>query len=303
MPHRNLKGVLLFLSGLFLFSSVDTTAKYLTAFYSVQFLVWARFAVHLAIMLVAVAPGMGRELVVTRRPGLMIFRALLLVASSLFIQMAFRSLPLAETTAVFFVAPVIVALLAGPLLGEKVALKTWLATLAGFCGVLLIARPGGALLGIGLVYTLAAALCYSLYQILTRKLADTEPTMRQLFYTALIGTLAMSLIVPPYWIGEWPPLGHCLLVASLGLYGGVGHFLIIGAYRTAPASTLAPMMYIQLIWATLLGWAVFGQLPDSASTTGMAIIGVAGMTLALRRPRRGVTEIQRSEGPAIRVER
>jgi drug/metabolite transporter (DMT)-like permease len=127
--------------------------------------------------------------------------------------------------------------------------------------------------------------------------------MRQLFYTALIGTLAMSLIVPPYWIGEWPPLGHCLLVASLGLYGGVGHFLIIGAYRTAPASALAPMMYVQLIWATLLGWAVFGQLPDSASTTGMAIIGVAGMTLALRRPRRGVTEIQRSEGPAVGVER
>ena len=165
------------------------------------------------------------------------------------------------------------------------------------------AARGGGLLGIGLVYTLAAALCYSLYQILTRKLADTEPTMRQLFYTALIGTLAMSLIVPPYWIGEWPPLGHCLLIASLGLYGGVGHFLIIGAYRTAPASSLAPMMYVQLIWATLLGWAVFGQLPDSASTVGMMVIGLAGIALAVRRPRRTVTESQRSEGPAVGVER
>ena len=283
---RNLHGILLFLSGLFLFSSVDTTAKYLTAFYSVQLLVWARFAVHLVIMLAVVAPSTGWELVATRRPWLMVFRALMLVASSLFIQMAFRTQPLAETTAVFFVAPVLVALLAGPILGEQVRLKTWAATLAGFCGVLLIARPGGALLGIGLVYTLAAALCYSLYQILTRKLADTEPTLRQLFYTALVGTVAMSLIVPPYWTGEIPSLTHSLLIISLGVYGGIGHFLVIGAYRTTPASTLSPIMYFQLIWAALLGWAVFHQLPDPLSLLGMLVIGTAGLSLALRPSRR-----------------
>lgn len=286
MNPRNLQGALLFLTGLFLFSSVDSTAKYLTAFYSVQLLVWARFAVHLAIMLAVVAPGMGREIFVTRRPVLMTFRAVMLVASSLFIQTAFRSQPLAETTAVFFVTPVLVALLAGPLLDERVRLKTWMATLAGFCGVLLIARPGGALLGAGLGYTLAAALCYSLYQILTRKLADTEPTMRQLFYTALIGTLAMSLVVPPYWTGELPPPWHCLLIATLGLYGGVGHFLVIGAYRNTPASTLSPLMYIQLIWAALLGWAVFGQFPDRLSLLGMLVVGAAGLSLALRLPAR-----------------
>lgn len=286
MPPRSLQGALLFLTGLFLFSAVDTTAKYLTAFYSVQLLVWARFAVHLAIMLAVVAPGMGRELVVTRRPLLMTLRALMLVGSSLFIQMAFRVQPLAETTAVFFVAPVLVALLAGPVLDEEVRLRTWIATLAGFGGVLLIARPGGALLGIGVVYTLAAALCYSLYQILTRKLADTEPTMRQLFYTALIGTFAMSLIVPPYWTGAMPPLTHSLLIVSLGIYGGVGHFLVIGAYRSTPASTLSPLMYSQLIWAALLGWAVFDHLPDAPSLLGMLVVGAAGLSLVLRRPTR-----------------
>ena len=279
---RNIQGILLFVSGLFLFSSVDTTAKYLTAFYSVQLLVWARFAVHLALMLAVVAPGMGRELVVTRRPWLMIIRALMLVASSLFIQLAFRSQPLAETTAVFFVTPVLVALLAGPVLGEQVRPRTWAATPAGFFGVLLIARPGGALLGIGLVYTLSAALCYALYQILTRKLADTEPTLRQLFYTALVGTLTMSLIVPPYWTGEMPSLTHSLLIVSLGVYGGIGHFLVIRAYRTTPASTLSPIMYFQLIWAALLGWAVFDQLPDPLSLLGMLIVGAAGLSLALR---------------------
>ena len=285
MQHQSLQGVFLFLTGLFLFSSVDSTAKYLTSFYSVQLLMWARFAVHLAIMLIAVAPSMGWELIATRRPGLMILRALLLAASGLLIQTAFRSQPLAETTAVFFVAPVFVALLAGPLLGEQVTPKIWFATLAGFCGVLLIARPGGSLLGIGLIYTLAAALCYSFYQILTRKLADTEPTMRQLFYTALIGTIAMSAIVPPYWTGEIPPLSHSLLMMTLGLYGGVGHFLVIRAYHTAPASTLSPMMYFQLIWAILLGWAVFNQLPDLLSLLGMLIIGIAGLSLAFRRAR------------------
>lgn len=284
MTPRSLKGALLFLTGLFLFSSVDTTAKYLTAFYSVQLLVWARFAVHLAIMLAVVAPGMGRELLVTRRPVLMTFRALMLVTSSLFIQMAFRVQPLAETTAVFFVTPVLVALLAGPVLGEKVPLKAWIATLAGFGGVLLIARPGGALVGAGLVYTLAAALCYSLYQLLTRKLADTEPTMRQLFYTALIGTLVMSAIVPPYWTGEMPPLPHALLIVSLGVYGGVGHFLVIGAFRTTPASIISPLMYSQLIWAALLGWAVFHHLPDAPSLLGMLVVGAAGLSLVLRRP-------------------
>ena len=285
MTTTNIRGILFFLTGLFLFSTVDTTAKYLTSFYSVQLLVWARFAVHLVIMLAVVAPTMGRELIVTQRPVLMTFRALLLVLSSLFIQTAFRTLPIAETTAVFFVSPVLVALLAGPMLGEKVSGKIWFATLTGFCGVLVIARPGGSLLGSGLFYTLAAALCFSLYQILTRKLADTEPTMRQLFYTALIGTLAMSAIIPPYWTGEIPSPMHGLLIVSLGVWGGLGHFLLIGAYRTTPASTLSPMTYFQLIFASLLGWAVFGQFPDLISLLGMLIIVAAGLSLALRRAR------------------
>ena len=171
------------------------------------------------------------------------------------------------------------------MLGEKVSGKIWFATLTGFCGVLVIARPGGSLLGSGLFYTLAAALCFSLYQILTRKLADTEPTMRQLFYTALIGTLAMSAIIPPYWTGEIPSPMHGLLIVSLGVWGGLGHFLLIGAYRTTPASTLSPMTYFQLIFASLLGWTVFGQFPDLISLLGMLIIVAAGLSLALRRAR------------------
>ena len=282
---KKLLGVAFFLTALFLFAAVDTTFKYLAAFFAVPLLVWARFFVHLIIMLVAVAPGMGREIIVTRKPGLMIVRGILLVGAGVLIQLAFKDLPLAETTAVFFVSPLIVALLAGPVLGEKIGKKTWLATLGGFAGVLLIARPGGAVFGIGVVYTLAAALCYAFYQLLTRKLSETEPVMRQLFYTALIGTVAMSTFLPMYWTGEVPTLKQGLLIVSLGFLGGLGHFLFIRAFRDAPASSLSPMIFFQLIWVSLLGWVVFDQHPDSLSAIGILVICVSGLSLALRRPR------------------
>ena len=286
-PHHAAHGVILFLTAVFLFAALDATAKYLTAFFAVPLLVWARYFVHLVFMLVAIAPGMGREIVVTQRPWLMTFRALMLVGVTLLVQLAFRTLPLAETTAIVFVTPLLVALLAGPLLGEKLQARSWLATITGFCGVLLIARPGGAMVGIGVVYALGGALCYAIYQILTRKLSASEPPLRQLFYTALVGTVAMSFVLPAYWSGEMPSLKQALLIASLGFYGGTGHFLLIRAFREAPASTLSPLLYVQLIWAMLLGWIVFGQLPDLPATIGMLIIGASGLSLVLRKPRSG----------------
>ncbi|MBL0168620.1 MAG: DMT family transporter [Propionivibrio sp.] len=282
-PHHSAQGVILFLTAIFLFAVLDATAKYLTAFFAVPLLVWARYFVHLVFMLVAIAPGMGREIVITQRPWLMTFRALMLVGVTLLVQLAFRTLPLAETTAIFFVTPLLVALLAGPLLGEKLQTRSWLATITGFCGVLLIARPGGAMFGIGIVYALGGALCYAIYQILTRKLSASEPPLRQLFYTALVGTVAMSFVLPAYWSGTLPTLKQALLIASLGFYGGTGHFLLIRAFREAPASTLSPLLYVQLIWAMLLGWIVFGQLPDLPAVVGMLIIGASGLSLVLRR--------------------
>ena len=284
-PQHLLRGILLFLAALFLFAALDATAKYMNAFFAVPLLVWARYLVHFVFMLVFMAPGMGREIIATRRPWLMSFRALMLVGVTLLAQLALKTLPLAETTALLFVTPLLVALLAGPLLGEQVRPRTWLATVAGFAGVLLIARPGGAMAGPGIAYALGGALCYAIYQILTRKLAATEHPTRLLFYTAMVGTLSMSLTLPAYWDGQMPTLTQSLLITSLGLYGGVGHALLIRAFREAPASTLSPLLYIQLIWATLLGWWVFNQLPDLLAITGMLIIGASGLSLAIRRQR------------------
>ncbi len=285
MNNKKIQGIIFFLTALFLFAVSDATAKYMTAFFAIPLLAWARYITHLLFMLVVTAPGMGREIVQTRKPWLMIFRALTQVSSTLFVLLAFQILPLAETTALVFITPLLVALLAGPLLGEKLQIKHWLATLAGFCGVLLIVRPGGTMEGLGVFYAFCSALCYAAYQILTRKLSATEPPMRQLFYIALVGTVAMSCLLPFFWTGLIPSPTQTLLILSLGFYGGTGHFLLIHAFHEAPASTLSPLLYIQLIWAMLLGWIVFGHLPDLLSVVGMLVIGSSGLSLALRWPR------------------
>jgi drug/metabolite transporter (DMT)-like permease len=198
---------------------------------------------------------------------------------------AFRHLPLAETTALLFITPLVVTLLAGPLLGEKIGPLHWAASLCGFAGALLVARPDGALNLTGVLFVLAAAACYSIYQIQTRMLSPTENTLTMLFYTALIGTFSMTLAAPLYWGGPLPNLLEGLMIASLGLYGGTGHFLLITAFRLAPASTLSPLLYAQLIWATLLGWLVFDHWPDATTLTGMAIIAGSSVTLALMQRR------------------
>ena len=282
MPPR-LFGILLFTLALFLFAILDASAKYLTAFFAVPFLVWARYAVHLVVMLIAVAPNQGRTLILTNHPWLMIFRALLLCALTLFAQLALRVLPLAETTAIVFITPLLVALLAGPMLGEAVTKKSWLATLAGFIGVVLITRPGSDLDPTGVAYALAGAVCYALYQILTRRLAASETPLRQLFYTALIGTLAMSIVLPGVLPTTLPTPLETLLLVGLGLCGGIGHFLLIRALRETPASLLAPLLYVQLVWAALLGWLVFGDIPDAWTALGMGIIGASGLSLVMVR--------------------
>ena len=284
--HR-LRGIVLFLIALLLFAALDATAKYLSAVFAVPLLVWARYMVHCVFMLATVAPSLGRELVITRHPWQLTVRALLLVGVTLFGQLALKTMPLAETTALVFVTPLLVALLASPMLGERVSRRAWLATLAGFAGVLLIARPGGAMSGSGVVYALGAALCYALYQIMTRQLAASEHPLRLLFTTALGGTVAMSFALFTHWDGTLPTGTQAVLIASLGLYGGVGHFLLIRAFREAPVSTLSPLLYVQLIWATLLGVLVFSHLPDTLALAGMVIIGASGLSLAVgdRRPK------------------
>jgi len=269
------------------FALLDGAAKHLAARYPVPMLVWARYTLHFLLMLIVFAPHLGgKKLIATARPRLQTIRALMLVGVTALNMAALHYLPLAETTALLFVAPFIVALLANPFLGETLRPLHWLAIAAGFSGVLLIADPDGALDPTGLAFALAAALCYSIYQVQTRMLAPTENTLTMLFYTALVGTLSMTLAAPLYWSGPWPATAtDALMVASLGIYGATGHFMLISAFRHAPATTLSPLLYVQLVWATLLGWAFFGHWPDDTTLAGIAIIAASSVALALAQRR------------------
>jgi drug/metabolite transporter (DMT)-like permease len=276
-------GITLVLIATLLFTIHDGTSKYLLSFFAVPLLIWARYSINVFIVLVWSGPRMGRALIDTDRPVLMLVRALTLVGVSLFFQNALKSLPLPEATAIAFMTPLLVTVLAGPMLGEKVPLKAWLATIAGFCGVLLIARPGGAVSGSGVLLALASATFFAVYQVLTRKLAATEPAMRLLFYTALVGSLSMSFLVPAHWFSAWPSPLQTLLIVALGFAASIGHFLLTRAYHVTPASTLAPLLYSQLIWAMIFGIVVFGHLPDHWTIAGMLVIGASCLSLVWRR--------------------
>ncbi len=286
LAQHPLRGILLFMLALMLFALLDATSKHLTASFAVPLLVWARYTLHFLIMLIFVAPSLRLQLVRTDNLALQVVRALALVGTTGFAMMAFRSMPLAEATAVLFLSPLLVTLLAGPFLGERIGAGRWAAVIVGFAGVLLIARPGGALNLAGILWALAGAACYAVYQLLTRRLSHAEHPLTLLFYTALVGTAVMSLALPWFWFEFSPSPLQWLQIASLGFYGGVGHFILIRAFRLAPASTLTPFGYTQLIWAGLLGWLVFGHIPDTMTAAGMAVIAASGLWLALgeRRP-------------------
>ena len=281
MKQHRYQGILLLLISTVLLACMDGISKLLSASFSVPLLVWMRYVVHLVLMLVFIAPGMGREIIVTRRPWLMILRGLMQAGSSLLAVLAFSVLPLAEATALAFTSPLLVALFAGPLLGEKVTLRHWLAIFAGFGGVLLVVRPGSALFGIGVFYALGCALCSAGYQLLTRKLATTESPIRQLFFMALVSALVLTPGVPVYWDATLPSPQQALLILSLGIFGAAGHFLLIRAFRETPASILSPLLYIQLLWVTVFGWLVFEQFPDLPAFLGMLVIGGASLFIAL----------------------
>lgn len=269
------------LAAMLCFALLDATSKHLSQTFNVPLLVWARYTVHCLLMVVFLGPRHGFGLVRTKRPAAQVVRALLLVAVTGFAMAAFQVMPLAETTALIFVTPLLVALLAGPMLGEKVGLPRWIAALVGFAGMVLIARPGSALAPVGIAYTMIAAVCYAFYQIQTRKMTATEKPLTMVFYTALAGTVAMSLALPWIWSGPMPDPLEALMICSLALYGGTGHFLLTHAFRHAPASMLAPFLYAQLIWASLLGWLFYDQWPDALSIAGMVTIVAGGITVAL----------------------
>ncbi|HMA32494.1 MAG TPA: DMT family transporter [Casimicrobiaceae bacterium] len=288
--HVPTSSILLILGSVLCFTMLDTITKYMTQRYSVPVLVWARYTVQLVAMLVWLGPSMRLKLFRTNRLPLQVVRGGVLLASSLCFVGALRSLPLANATALNYTTPVLVVLMARFVLGERMRPARIAFVVAGVAGMLLIVRPGSDVFRGASLLALLAALCYASYQIMTRVLYGENPRVL-LFYPAVVGTCVMTLLAPGL---DWPahmPWQDAALIVVGGLFGTLGHFLFILAFQHGPASALTPFTYMQLVWATLMGWLVYGYLPDGLTIAGMGVIGLSGLLITLHERRRVIGRI------------
>ena len=268
-----------------MFSCLDATAKFLAAIYAVPTIVWARYVFQMLLMVVALGPRMRLGLVRTANLRLQVIRGGVLTASSLLFLTALSRMPLAEAASIAFMAPLFIAVLSGPVLHERVEGRTWAALAAGLAGVLLIVRPGGGVFTWFALLPLGSALLMAIYQMMTRRLAGHDNALTTLFYPALVGSIVVPIVFP-LALGLPDRPVHIALFCALGIMGGVGHFFLIRAHHEAPASVLGPFMYGQLLTALVLGWLVFGQLPDGLAVLGMVVITASGLALAVSHRRR-----------------
>ena len=267
------------------FTILDATVKHLADRYPIPLLVWARYTVQTLVVLLWLLPKMGVGLFRTPRPGLMLIRGAILPLSSLCFFSALKYLPLAEATAINYGTPILVIILAVAFLGERMTRPRIALVLAGIAGMFLIVRPGSVVFQGAALLALGSAVFYGTFQILTRILAG-EDSRVLLFYPAIIGTVMMTALLPWLGIDVAMPWVDVAFIGVAGLLGTVGHFLFILAFQRAPASALTPFTYMQLVWATLIGWIAFGNFPDAWTLAGMAVIGGSGLLIALHERRR-----------------
>jgi len=248
--------------------------------------VWARYAGGFLLTLLISNPVSRPGLLQTKRPVLQVVRALLLVCSTISNFLAFRYLQLDQALSILFSTPFLVAILAGPMLGEWIGWRRWVAILVGFAGVLLVTRPGAGGMHWAAFYSLASSVFYALYIVATRILSRSDTTDTTLFYSNLVGAVAMLPVLPFVWTMPDNPW-LLFLMAIFGAFGSFGHYLLIAAHRLAPASVLAPFMYTQLVWATGFGYFVFGDVPNHWTLAGAAVVVASGLYLLHRERVRG----------------
>jgi drug/metabolite transporter (DMT)-like permease len=296
-PHA-VRGIGLIVLATCAFGSLDVLSKILVVFYPAPALVWLRYLLQTVVMAAIFLPRMGWGLVRTTSIRLQVLRGLFLIGASVVFVLSLGHMQIAEAAAISFLAPVLVALVGGWILGERVHARTWAALAGGFTGVLLIIQPGGAGFSWYYLLPLGCAFCFAGYQILTRKLAGHDDPITTLFYPGLVSCLVIPAAFPASAF-DIPALPlHLGMVAAIGVLGAVGHFLLIRAHHDAPATLLAPFGYSQLVVVTLLGLVVFGQLPDALALAGMALVSASGLGLIVASTRRAAAPASPPAAPA-----
>jgi drug/metabolite transporter (DMT)-like permease len=264
---------------------LNAAAKYLGHGYSTIEIVWARYAGHFAYMVAVFLPQRGFRLFYTERLSTQVLRSALLLSATgvYFTALHYTELPTAAV--ISFVSPFITTALAGIMLGEKVGAHRWGAAAVGFLGALFILRPGSGVVHLASFLVLISATCNALYQILTRRLAARDPAETSNTYIAVVGFALSSVFLPFVWETPRAPL-DLLLLASLGIFGGFGHYFIVKALEWGPAAVIAPLNYGQLIGTVIIGYVAFGEFPDAATWFGAAIIVGSGLYIFYRERRR-----------------
>ncbi len=286
-PRQNdtVRALLLMCLGVSMFPFLNTCLKLLTPHYSIIEIVWARFTGHFLTMIAVFLPSQGWRVFRANRPAIQIIRSFLLLGSTVFSVSGIGYVPLATASAIGFASPIIVTALSVPLLGESVGPRRWSAVLVGFIGVLIVVRPGSGQLTSATLLLLGASSCYALYQIATRRSSQHDSAETGIIYAALVGAVATSMVVPFGF--EAPRTAFdAVLLASLGVFGGIGHYFVIRAFRLGPAALIAPFGYLELVGTTTLGYLVFNNFPDSWTWIGAGLIVASGTYIAFRERRR-----------------
>jgi drug/metabolite transporter (DMT)-like permease len=268
-----------------LFPLLNASVKYLGQRYPMPELFWVRYAGHVIYCLLAFLPRHGRALFATRRPGVQVVRSLLLFGASACFFLALRTIDLPTASAIAFVTPIIVTALSMPMLGERVGPRRWTAVILGFVGALIIIRPGFQIVQWGAVLVLMDALCYGVYQILSRKVASLDAAPISITLAGIGGLVCASLLLPFSEIRLPHGFVDVALFLTLGLWGLLGHFFVIKAVQWGRASIVAPVGYVELVGATLFGWLVFHDFPDAWTWVGAAVIVASGLYITYREHR------------------
>lgn len=283
--RRILLGILFMCASGLVFPVMGGFAKLLGQDYSSLQVSWARAFGHVVFLMALLVPRHGLGILRTRRPGLQLGRSAALFVSNLAFFAALVHIPLADAATIALMAPLVVALLAWPMLGERTTPLRVVALLVGFAGVIIVLRPGTALFQPAALLVLVNACGYALYQVLTRIAAWDDRPETSAVWSSVVGAFLMLAVLPVVWITPRTALDLALF-CGIGAIGGVGHYLVARAFGLAPASVLSPFQYAQIIGAVVVGWLFFGDLPDAFVWTGAAIIIGAGVAIGWGEARR-----------------
>lgn len=277
LPDRTGLGIALMCATSLIFAFQDAFSRMLGSEYPPVLVVMIRYWAFalFVIAMVARQPGGLRRAVRTRRPKTQILRGTILVIETTLMVEAFVRLGLVGTHAIFTAYPLLVAALSGPLLGEKVGWRRWMAIGVGFIGILIILQPGSTELNLGAVLAFASALLFALYGLLTRHVSRDDPAQVSFFWTGIAGATAVTVLGIGQW--EWLAPADWIWMALLCVCGILSHYLLIRAYELAEASALQPFAYTQLVWVSFIGVLVFGEVLQPNVVIGAAIVVAAGL--------------------------